>query len=138
VSDSFVLDEGLASLLSERVSTIDRLQLLLVLHASAGRSFTASELAEQAGIPVDTAAEDLEGLHGAGLAGREEGTDPLRYRYAPADAGLGTLVDRLEKAWIHSPVPVVRLLAARAIERVRTAALLTFADAFVLGSKSDG
>ena len=139
MNDSGHLGQELEALLSERIETIDQLQLLLLLHSLPGVHLAPAELAEKAHIPVDTATEALEALLGAGLvtrAGDEE--TAARYGYAPGDRELAMTVDGLVATWRRNPAAIVRLLAARAIERVRTAALHTFADAFVLGRKKDG
>ena len=48
-------------------------------------------------------------------------------------------IERLARAYKDQPMPVIKLMSANAIERVRTAALRTFADAFLIRKdKKDG
>lgn len=125
----------LDALLRERVRNIDQLQLLLLLIAAPGRCLGHEQLAQAAQMPPDTADEALAALAQAGLV---EAVDSRTWRYAPPDETVAAAVAHLVTAYRNNPVPIIRLLTARSIERVRTAALLTFADAFVVRKKDNG
>ena len=62
-----------------------------------------------------------------------------RFAYRPTSSGLDAAAGRLDREYAERPIRIIQLMSANAIERVRTAALHTFADAFVLKKKdSDG
>ena len=59
--------------------------------------------------------------------------DAARYAYRPVSPDLDAAMARLEREHAGRPARIIQLMSANAIERVRTAALRTFADAFVPG-----
>jgi hypothetical protein len=130
-------DPGIDALLSECIGSFDELQLLLLVSGARERRFTLDELAAGVGVGVETAAEAVGCLVAVGLVERCEGAPPA-WRYAPRDPERAAAVDRLEAAYRENPAGIIRTLSTRSIDRVRTAALRTFADAFVLGRKDDG
>jgi len=125
----------LDALLSERIGNFDQLQLLLLLIGAPGHYLEQEALVQAAQMPPDTAAKALAALAHAKLV---EAVDSRGWRYAPADETVAAAAQQLAAAYRNNPVPIIRLLTARSIERVRTAALRTFADAFVLGKKDNG
>ena len=76
----------------------------------------------------------VHGLKAAGLV-QITAADPACFAYRPVSSGLDTAVGRLEREYAERPILIIQLMSANAIERLRTAALHTFADAFVLKKK---
>ena len=58
-----------------------------------------------------------------------------RFAYRPASSAMDAAAGRLEREYAERPVRIIQLMSTNAIDRVRTAALHTFADAFVLKKK---
>jgi hypothetical protein len=68
-----------------------------------------------------------------GLVSRRDGAPQAVYCYSPQDPKLHEAVVGLAREYREQPIAIIKLLSTNAIERVRTAALRTFADAFVIG-----
>jgi len=80
---------------------------------------------------VESAAIDLRRL---GMLRLLSETAGARFRYCAGSAVDGTIA-KLAQQYAENPARVARGLNTNAIERVRTSALTTFADAFVLKKK---
>jgi hypothetical protein len=61
----------------------------------------------------------------------------VRYTGGSRAAGLEMTIARLATVYAARPIEIIRLMTSNAIERVRTAALRTFVDAFVLRKDKD-
>lgn len=109
------------------IESFDQLELLLIL-ARRG-SLDASDLADvvlATGRPTDAA----EGLVRLGLATRDGRGLCL------ADApDMAAAVGALRRSYTDDPLPIVQMLSRKAIDRVRTAAVQTFADSFLVRRK---
>jgi len=57
--------------------------------------------------------------------------------YALAPPPRGETLARLVEVYEEQPIEIIKLMSTNAIERVRTAALRAFADAFVLHKGKD-
>jgi hypothetical protein len=113
--------------LHDRVESIEHLEIVVLLHGAPDRVFSPEEIARKVSVPEAIREAALASLVDKGLAVREGGG----YRAAGGTA---------ESAWLASSysehaVAVVRLMCSQAIDRVRSSAARTFADAFVLGRK---
>jgi DNA-binding IscR family transcriptional regulator len=132
------IDEEVRRLMSERIESFEHLQLLLHLHRHRERAWSAQELSDRLRIPSSTAESALEHLQRHQLLAASDGPDGPGFCYAPADATLASVVDRLVRAYDESLLELMKLMSHNAIERARTKALRFFSDAFVLGRKKDG
>jgi hypothetical protein len=121
--------------LREHIETYEQLELLLQLRRQPVETWSAQALAELGSYPLDLVEEALEGLARAGTVARASAG---QVRYAPSDAAQQAAIDALASAYQQNPLAVIKLMSANSIERVRTAAILTFAEAFVIGRKKDG
>jgi hypothetical protein len=131
------LPTAVRAFLREFVETYEELEVLLLLHRRGGEAWTPLRLAEQTGHPGEAIAEALDLLALAGcVAERRSPGDPVVYR--PRDAAQAAAIGELALAYERNPVPIIKLMSANAIERVRNAAIHRFADAFVIGRKKDG
>jgi hypothetical protein len=88
----------------------------------------AHGVAKGASLPSDDAAAALERLVARGLLEVEPG-DPKRFR-STRDPARREIATRVVSEFRTSSGQVMRLLAENAIERVKTAALRTFAECF--------
>jgi hypothetical protein len=131
------LPKNVHAFLRNCVESYEQLELLLFLRENAAVEWPMSEITERKRFPADETEEAVRGLLAAGCIA--ERTEPRRaIRYAPRDEGQAEAIDQLAAAYAARPLAIIKLMNANAIERVRSAAMDTFADAFVLGRKKDG
>ncbi|HKZ74860.1 MAG TPA: hypothetical protein VJ011_12395 [Steroidobacteraceae bacterium] len=131
------LPDSVRALLRDHIESYEQLELLLLLRGRPGGIWTLREIAQRMQLPDEELEEALRGLRAAGCLGeRIQGDDAIRY--APRDAGQAVAIEGLAAAYGEKPLAIIKLMSANAIERVRTAAINTFADAFVVGGKKDG
>ena len=128
------LPPDVRALLHEHIESYEQLEALLLLRRERFEQWTSEGLAARLRIRAELAQTALGGLQTAGLVGIT-GAGPAHFAYRPANAGLDAAVGRLEREYAERPILVIQLMSANAIERLRTAALHTFADAFVLSKK---
>jgi len=129
-------------LVHEHIETYEQLAILLVLRRERYEAWTPGALATRLRIAETLVGPALAALKVAGLisADTESGsaTQRPRYAYRPASSGLDATVGILDREYAEQPISIIKLMTANSIERVRTAALHTFADAFVLNKKDKG
>ena len=89
------------------------------------------QLAEKLRIDDSSVAAALAALAAHRLLEKHAGAQ-LAYRYAPAEPGMMAVVDRLAALYVQQRLEVIRQMSANAIDRLRTSAARTFADAFLL------
>lgn len=131
------LPKNVHAFLQECVESYEQLELLLFLREQAAADWTLSAIAERVRFPAEEIDEAVRGLLAAGCI--VERTQPQRtIRYAPRDEGQSEAIDALAAAYAARPLAIIKLMNTNAIERVRSAAIDTFADAFILGRKKDG
>ena len=136
MSDASDLTEDVRALLHEHIDSYEQLETLLLLRREPDEHWTGAGLAGRLRVRAELIDTALAGLEAAGLIEAMRGS-PARFVYRPASPGLDATVGRLERAYAERPILVIKLMSANAIERLRTAALHTFADAFVLNKKGD-
>jgi hypothetical protein len=136
------LDAEVCRLLFDHVTSYEQLEALLLLHARPAQWHSATQVAAALHIDAANAAAALMALARQRLLGAEAagGAGGQRWLYAPADGRLATSVDKLAQAYGRQRLEVVKQMSANAIERVRSSAARTFADAFLLGGnrRKDG
>ena len=89
-----MLPDPVTELLCHRVGSLAQLQVLLLLHQDAARSWIAKEVAYVLRLPVAIAAEALEALGRRDLLDVRV-ADDVRYRYAPSSVPLRETVTQL-------------------------------------------
>lgn len=137
---SETIDEGVRTLLLERIEAFEHLELLRRMHRKPEQRWTPQDVAEQLRISQTLAEAALEHLvrHqliAAATVEGEEGTMITAFTYRPQDPALAATVDRLTLAYDDSVLEIMKLMSANAIERARNKALRFFSDAFILGKK---
>jgi hypothetical protein len=122
------------ALLQERLAGLDELEALLLLRSEPSRLWFASEVAERLGLPVASSETALASLCKVSLLAAEGGGGgaEARYVYRPAPE-LEQVVSSLAEIHADRRLEVMRILSNSALDRIRTAAARTFADAFVIG-----
>jgi hypothetical protein len=127
------LPAGVRQFLETHVDSFEQLEVLLLLHAAPDQEFTAGDVSKRLSIAADLAETTLSALQRSGLVAVRRGNGRL-YKFSARPAELGSVVDDLARTYQRDATPVVRLIAERAMDRVRTSAARLFADAFRLGA----
>lgn len=121
------LSEPVRALL-RRIESYEQLEVVLALAHEPSRAWPLAVVLERSRLSEELAQEALEQLVSAGLLTRASPEEGWRL----ADPELQRLAPQLLAAYRDNVVGVIRELTENALERVRTAALRTFADAFVV------
>jgi hypothetical protein len=136
VSGAASLPEDVRALLHQHIDSYEQLETLLLLRRERYEQWTSAGLAARLRVPGDLIETALKGLGASGLVAAAGGV-PARFAYRAASPALDAAVGHLEREYAERPILIIQLMSANAIERLRTAALHTFADAFVLNKKGD-
>jgi hypothetical protein len=137
VSDADELPEDVRALLHEHIESYEQLEVLLLLRRERYAEWTVAGLAARLHVPAELIASALARLEAAGLATVTCAPPTPRFAYRPTSFGLDAAAGRLDREYAERPIRIIQLMSANAIDRMRTAALHTFADAFVLKKKGD-
>ena len=118
------ISQRLKKFIKEQIHSVFSLEVLLLFHRNQSRSFTASEVANELGIEIDVAQQQLSELVSTDLLATMKG--PIaKYRYAPVDKERTTMVDQLAMAYTKQRVPILSLILSEHPDRIRG-----FAEAF--------
>ena len=138
MTDPDDLPEDVRALLHEHIESYEQLEVLLLLRRERHEEWTVASMAARLHLREELIGSALEVLKASGIVA-VTGADPEpRFAYRPASSGLDAAAGRLDREYAERPIRIIKHMSANAIERVRTAALHTFADAFVLKKKDDG
>lgn len=138
MTDTDDLPEDVRALLHEHIESYEQLEVLLLLLRERDGEWTMASLSARLHVREELIGSALEGLRAGGLVVVAGTTPAPRFAYRPATSRLDTAAGRLEREYAERPIRIIKHMSANAIERVRTAALHTFADAFVLKKKDGG
>jgi DNA-binding IclR family transcriptional regulator len=130
------IPEDVRSFLEVNIEDYEQLEALLLLHADSLASFSPATVASRVGLAPESAVDALQNLKRRGLAVGPEADGS--FRLAPPSPQLAQTLERLAHAYAVTRLEVVKLMSANALERLRSAALRTFSDAFVLKRRRDG
>lgn len=126
------LTEDVRAFLHDHIESYEQLELLLLLRHEPDAYWTEETLSVRLSIPSSLVSAALDELQTAGfILGNRQRSDK-RYRYVAQRESLEATIGRLADKYRDQPMPVIKVMSANAIDRVRTAALRTFADAFIL------
>lgn len=117
--------------MTEFIHSYEQLEILLFLYRRPGEHWSAEDIAQQLKSAPESAAATLEALRARGLLGKQTGPVST-FSYEPATQELAESVTELAEAYAEGPILVIEFMSANAIERVRSSALKTFAEAFRL------
>jgi predicted ArsR family transcriptional regulator len=121
------LPDDVRRFLDANVESIEQLEILRVLAESSEAEWDADALARAIQAPPADAAAHLAALHARGLVAlRTEGAG-ARGRHGARSPELAAGVERLLRCYRERPVTMIKVVYARANERLRA-----FADAFKL------
>jgi sugar-specific transcriptional regulator TrmB len=127
--------ERLRGFLRDHVSGFEELEALLFVAREAARDWTDSEVAATLNVPVEPISTALESLLSRGIVEAIRRGKLTAYRYAPKTDALRVQVAELQRIYPEQRLAVMQMMSANALERVRTAALQRFADAFRLEAR---
>lgn len=131
------LPEDVRALLHEHIESYEQLEVLLLLRRERYEEWTLAALATRLHVREELIGAALERLESGGLVAAVKAALAVRFAYRPGNPGLDAAAGRLDREYAERPIRIIQLMSANAIERVRTAALHGFADAFVLKKKDD-
>ena len=121
---SHQLPRTVVRFLTEHVASLDELELLMLLVASAGRWWDATSTSRELGIPVARTRTILDSFATRNLLDIRI-TGDVRYQFRPGTPDLEAAAVALAAVYQRNPAPVVRFIARSAPRSVRD-----FADAF--------
>ena len=101
------------SFVAERISSVEELEVLLLLRAHRDRSWTPGEVSTHRRSTKDSAARRLGELHSRGLVALVGETNAPAYGYCPESELLEQRIDRLAEAYAERPHAVIRLIFSR-------------------------
>jgi hypothetical protein len=120
------------------VHTFEDLEVLLLLYRRADEALTLQEVHSALKLNSELAASALDDLTQRGIA-QKLSDEPPRFRYA-SPRSAQKVVDELARVHAEQHIALITTIASNAITRVRTSAIRTFAEAFMLrkGKKDNG
>lgn len=120
------ISKDVKDFISEYIRSVFEVEVLLLLHGTAGKWWLAQEVSQELGIESEVANTQLLTLVGMKLL--TQGPDePLRFIYDPENDSLKSTVDRLAVAYGKQRVAVFSLILKRSDNRMQR-----FAEAFRL------
>lgn len=133
------LPEDVQKLLRDQIDSYEQLEILLLLRTEPDHPWTVEALSARLRIPASLALLALDELQTAGFVQARALGAEKQYAYVAQSSHVEATLERLVQAYREHPISILKQMSANAIERVRTAALRTFADAFILRKdKKDG
>lgn len=118
------ISQGLKKFIKEKIQTVLRLEVLLLLHHQQTRSFTVAEVANELGFEKEDVNGQLTALETIGVV-VESNLDKHKYRYHPLNEALRSMVDQLAVGYSKQRVPILSVILAEHTDRTRL-----FAEAF--------
>jgi hypothetical protein len=130
--------DDIKDFLLTHVEELEELEILLWFHRRPSADWAnGSEVVAAHPFSEDRTLEVLARLTARELLVRD-GSEP-RYRCDPPDPEVKALLGRVLSAYEENPLRFFQIMNANALERVRTAAIRTFAECFRLGGpKANG
>ena len=125
------ISQGLKKFIKEKIQTVLRLEVLLLLHHQQTRSFTVAEVANELGFEIEDVNGQLAALETIGVV-VESNPDKHKYRYQPVNEALRSMVDQLAAGYSKQRVPILSVILAEHTDRTRL-----FAEAFRIIRQND-
>lgn len=131
MGDKRHISDSLRRFLKEKIQTVLRLEILLLLHHNQPRTFTASEVANRLGFENDSTAHELRQLEAIGVLVQSK-SDKTKYRYQPPNETLRSLIEQLALDYSKHRIPILSAMLAEHPDRTRL-----FTQAFKIISRND-
>jgi hypothetical protein len=130
--------DELRQFLLDHVEDLAELEILAWFHRESEGTWAAeADLLKAMPFPPDTTSAALERLVLRQLVSRTA-EKPGMLRFEARDSAFSDMLRRAIEEYRQNPVQFMALMTAISIERVRTAALTTFAECFRLGGPKSG
>lgn len=120
------LSPEVGKFISQCIDSVEQLELLMLLARTAGRVWTAEDVATTLGLSPGSVGRNLEALASRQLLSSIPG-QATGYRYAPATDALRASVQQLADAYRDHRTAVINRVASKFLDRIRE-----FSDAFKL------
>ena len=121
--------KSLKELLFETVDTFEELEVLVWFHdRGEGSVGGATLIGRQTVAPPEAAEVALASLATRGILSASS-ANPDQFLYVPS-AEARNAIEQIVREYRENPVQIMGLMTANAIERVKTAAVRTFAESF--------
>ena len=117
------LPKVVSDFLAAHIDSALQLEILLLLHKTPEKTWTAAEIDAELRINRQWVAEQLADLSRRGFLKPTQGTDA--YQYAPSDVALASAVASLATWYSTHRVAILGMIYSRPLDKLRT-----FADAF--------
>jgi len=126
------LSPDLKELLSRRVESFEKVELVLALRNAPHNTLTIDELAASMHLPREILRRLVVDLRSSSLV---DHTDKGAIRLTLVNGTDEAAISELATAYASDPILVMRFLSEVAMNRIRTMASRAFADAFIIGKK---
>lgn len=127
---SDIVSDDVRAFLREYIESYEELELVLLLHRESLGSWSAQSLGAQLHLDSSVLDGALLALLNKQLVKKVVDERSACYQLQSFPA-LDGILGRLARTYASNAVEIVKLMSAHSIERIRTAALRTFANAFV-------
>lgn len=124
------IPRNVRTLITDHLTSVAQLEILLLLHGEPDRQFQAGEVAERLRIDPGWAADELRGLQESGLLANDPDSGGFQFR--PITPEQADAVEGLAKAFSTHRVSVITLLFSTPSEGIGS-----FADAFKIRRDDD-
>jgi hypothetical protein len=108
------------------LTSVEQLEVFILLHRSPARHWSAVEIAQELGIADAEAEAALERLGSDNFLDIKISNDVV-YRYNPVDPALREVATRVTEFYVHHRISVMNLITAASLRPIRD-----FAEAFRL------
>lgn len=115
--------DDVKKLITDRLSSIDQLEILLLLKANPDHKYSPEEVSAELYTRPEAARARLMDLVSKNLA--KSAGDPLLFSYRPESPEVADIVERLDDLYRKRRVTVINLIYSKSIQGVQA-----FADAF--------
>jgi DNA-binding MarR family transcriptional regulator len=132
------LPDDVHAFLRHRVETFEQLESLLLLWRERDHGWTVEQLATRTKLRPSAVSTALDELIQMGLVERYGEEAARYYRFSETSPATESTLEHLQHAYADDTLAVIKLMNKNAIERLRTSAIRTFAEAFVVSRKKDG
>lgn len=123
------LSKELRQFIKEYITSLEQLEILLLLHNAADRSWTIEEVFKVVQTNPHSVAERLKSLAASGFVTAEGAENPA-YRFHPGSAEIAERISELQKAYTLSKYKVVETIFSAPRDQAQK-----FADSFRLRRK---
>ena len=125
------ISESLRKFLKEKIQTVLRLEVLLLLYDQQPRALTVLEIANRLGFENDTTAHELGQLEAIGVVVQLK-SDHAKYRYHPLNETLRSPIEQLAQHYSKQRIPILSVMLAEHPDRTRL-----FTEAFRIIRSND-